>query len=97
MHVAVSKRIESIYICSVIILQVVRASRLAIYRRTAVETNGFFRESEAYKQRTGSARTRKHNALLFICAILRLYILFCVCQCVANCLMKIKYSSLDYL
>lgn len=67
----------------VIILQVVRASRFAVYRRTAIETNGFFRKSEAYKQRTGSARTRKLKALFLICAILRLYILFCVCQCVA--------------
>lgn len=48
---------------SVIILQVIRASRFAIYKRTAIETNGFFRKSEAYKQRTGPARTRKQKAL----------------------------------
>ncbi len=56
------------YFSVVIILQVVRASRFAVYRRTAIETNGFFRKSEAYKQRTGSARTRKIKALCLICA-----------------------------
>lgn len=69
--------LQHLLIFSLIILQVVRASRFAVYRRTAVETNGFFRKSEAYKQRTGSARTCKHKALFLICAVLRLYILFC--------------------
>lgn len=64
--------------CSVFILQVVRASRFAVYRRTAIETDGFLRKSEADKQRTGPTRTCKSKSLNNQCVFAALRFILCI-------------------